>query len=199
TEAANQVTCNPLPPARRKPGTVGVGAGIEVAIMDWQGGLLPPCTAGEIVVRGASVMHGYHNNATANLAAFRDGWFRTGDIGYLDEEGYLTVDGRIKDLIIRGGENISPAEVDAVLLGHPAVADAVCFGVPDEKYGEEIHAAVILKNAADAKELRDFLSARLAAFKVPKVIHITDSLPRTATNKVQRHLIAARFGGGRQA
>lgn len=199
TEAANQVTCNPLPPAKRKPGTVGVGTGVAVAIMDSHGGLLPPCTAGEVVIRGASVMHGYHNNATATLAAFRDGWFRTGDIGHLDEEGYLTVDGRIKDLIIRGGENISPAEVDAVLLEHPAVADAVCFGVPDEKYGEEIHAAVILRNAADEKGLKDFVSARLATFKVPKVIHITDSLPRTATNKVQRHLIAARFGGGRQA
>jgi acyl-CoA synthetase (AMP-forming)/AMP-acid ligase II len=193
TEAAHQMTSNPLPPAARKPGTVGQGTWVEVAVLDEGGRMLPVGTPGEVAVRGPNVMHGYHNHPAANEAAFTGGWFRTGDRGVLDAEGFLTLTGRIKELINRGGEKISPLEIDAVLLAHPAVAEAAAFAAPDPKYGEEVHAAVVLRGEATEAELREYCCRSLADFKVPKVFYIAPELPRTATGKVQRRHVAAAF------
>jgi acyl-CoA synthetase (AMP-forming)/AMP-acid ligase II len=191
TEASHQMTSNPLPPAVHKPGSVGRGTNVGVAIMDEAGNLLPTGTAGEVVVRGLNVTRGYHNNPEANAAAFTNGWFRTGDRGVLDAEGYLTLIGRIKELINRGGEKISPLEVDAALLSHPAVAEVATFAAPDPKYGEEVRAAVVLKGNATEAELLAHCRDRLADFKVPKVLYIVKELPRTATGKIQRRHVAA--------
>jgi acyl-CoA synthetase (AMP-forming)/AMP-acid ligase II len=195
TEASHQMCSNPLPPAARRPGSVGRGTGVEVVILDESGRILPPGTPGEVSIKGSNVTGGYHNNPSANATAFTNGYFRTGDQGQLDAEGYLTLTGRLKELINRGGEKISPLEVDAALLEHPAVAEAVCFGVPDAKYGEEVHAAVVLKQETTALDLQSFCRDRLADFKVPKQIHITTQVPRTATGKVQRRHVAAHFSG----
>jgi acyl-CoA synthetase (AMP-forming)/AMP-acid ligase II len=142
-----------------------------------------------------NVTKGYQNNPEANKTAFKFGWFHTGDLGYLDNDGYLFLIGRIKELINRGGEKISPMEVDAVLLLHPAVAEAVAFAVPDEKYGEEINAAVVTKEGATVteSEIRAFCKKNLASFKIPKRVFITESIPKTATGKVQRRLVAEHF------
>jgi acyl-CoA synthetase (AMP-forming)/AMP-acid ligase II len=191
TEASHQMTSNPLPPAARKPGSVGPGANVAVAIMDEAGTLLQAGAPGEVVVRGANVTHGYHNNPEANARAFTNGWFRTGDRGVLDADGYVTLVGRIKELINRGGEKIAPPEIDAVLLAHPAVAEAATFAAPDPKYGEEVHAAVVLRSEATADDLRAHCLGRLADFKVPKVFHIVGDLPKGPTGKVQRRLVAA--------
>jgi oxalate---CoA ligase len=193
TEASHQMTANPLPPEIRKPGTVGRGANVDVAIMDEVGNLLPSETPGEVVVRGPNVTRGYHNNPSANAASFTAGWFRTGDRGVIDGAGYVTLIGRIKELINRGGEKISPLEVDAVLLAHPAVAEVATFAAPDPKYGEEVHAAVVLKGDATVEELQAHCRCRLADFKVPKVVYLAKELPRTATGKVQRRHVAAAF------
>jgi acyl-CoA synthetase (AMP-forming)/AMP-acid ligase II len=138
-------------------------------------------------------MHGYRNNAAADAAAFVDGWLRTGDAGILDDEGYLTLTGRIKEMINRGGEKISPTEIDDVLLAHPAVAEAAAFGVPDPKYGEEVEAAVVLKGDATPESLRTFCRGRLADFKVPKVIRIVSGLPKNAMGKVERRTLATLY------
>jgi oxalate---CoA ligase len=191
TEAAHQVASNPLPPLPRKPGSVGPSS--EISIIDENGRHMPANSPGEVVVRGPNVMGGYRNNPEANAAAFIDGWFRTGDIGAIDSDGYLALTGRIKDLINRGGEKISPAEVEAVLLGHPAVAQASVFGVPDSKYGEEVSAAVVLRGAATAQELQAYCRTRLADFKVPKTIHLVSAIPRNAMGKVQRRDLTALF------
>jgi acyl-CoA synthetase (AMP-forming)/AMP-acid ligase II len=193
TEASHQMTSNPLPPGARKPGSVGRGTNVDVAIMDEAGTLLPAGTQGEVVIRGPNVTRGYHNNPEANAASFTNGWFRTGDRGVQDADGYLTLIGRIKELINRGGEKISPLEVDAVLLSHPAVAEAATFGAPDAKYGEEVQAAVVLKGPATVEELQAYCRGRLADFKVPKVIYLTKELPRTPTGKIQRRYVAATF------
>jgi acyl-CoA synthetase (AMP-forming)/AMP-acid ligase II len=193
TEAAHQMASNPLPPAIHKPGSVGPGTNVDVGIMDEAGNLLPPGIQGEVVVRGPNVTRGYRNNPEANAASFTHGWFRTGDRGVLDGDGYLTLIGRIKELINRGGEKISPLEVDAALLSHPAVAEAATFAAPHPKYGEEVHAAVVLKGDATAEGLQAHCCERLADFKVPKVIHVAKELPRTATGKVQRRYVAAFF------
>ena len=184
---------NPLPPGPRLPGTVGKGTGVDIVILDEQGNLLPPGHQGEVSIRGANVMHGYLNNPEANKSSFTSGYFRTGDQGVLDDKGYLTLTGRLKELINRGGEKISPLEVDAALLEHPAVAEAVCFAAPDAKYGEEVHAAVVLKGTATPEEIQAFCLKRLADFKVPKVIHVTHAVPRTATGKIQRRHVATHF------
>jgi acyl-CoA synthetase (AMP-forming)/AMP-acid ligase II len=194
TEAAHQMTSNPLPPAVHKPGSVGRGTSVSVGIMDEKGNLLPTGSQGEVVVKGANVTNGYHNNPEANAVAFTNGWFRTGDRGVLDSEGYLTLIGRIKELINRGGEKISPLEVDAVLLAHPAVAEAACFAAPDPKYGEEVHAAVVPRTGVTVEQLQTFCRSRLADFKVPKVIHLVKELPKGPTGKVQRRFMAAAFG-----
>jgi oxalate---CoA ligase len=193
TEASHQVASNPLPPLVRKPATVGFATGVEIGIIDETGRHLAANVPGEVIVRGLSVMKGYRDNPEANAAAFIDGWFRTGDIGVLDTDGYLALTGRIKEMINRGGEKISPEDIEAVLLEHPAVAEAAAFGVPDTKYGEEVCAAVVLKSAADADGLLAFCRPRLADFKIPKIIWITSALPKSTTGKIERRELAALF------
>lgn len=186
TEAAHMMTTNPLPPKVRQPGSVGYGFGVEVSIMDEAGNLLPQGSLGEVAIKGANAIDGYENNPEANAKAFVNGWFRTGDQGKLDRDGYLHLTGRIKELINRGGEKISPLEIDNVLLRHPAVAEALAFAVPHKSLGEDIHAAVVLKDVATETDLKAFCANVLADFKVPKQIHILDQLPRGATGKLQR-------------
>ncbi|MBI3464496.1 MAG: AMP-binding protein [Planctomycetes bacterium] len=194
TEASHQMSSNPLPAdGARKPGTVGRGTGVEIVILDERGNLLPSGQPGEVSIRGRNVMHGYRNNPEANASSFTSGYFRTGDQGIVDADNYLTLTGRLKELINRGGEKISPLEVDAVLLEHPAVAEAVSFAVPDPKYGEEVHGAVVLKGDAEAADIVAFCRDRLADFKVPKKVYIANALPRTATGKIQRRHVAAHF------
>ncbi|KAL6844326.1 hypothetical protein ACP4OV_025999 [Aristida adscensionis] len=196
TEASHLMTTNPLPQdGDRKPGSVGRPVGQEMAILDEGGGRVAAGEPGEVCIRGANVTRGYKSNPEANEAAFRFGWFHTGDIGVVDDEGYLHLVGRIKELINRGGEKISPIEVDAVLLGHPAVAQAVSFAVPDDKYGEEINCAVIPREgtALGEEEVVAHCRKNLAAFKVPKKVFITDELPKTATGKIQRRIVAQHF------
>lgn len=196
TEAAHQMASNPLPPRARKPGSVGVAAGPEIAIMGDAGRLLPQGKTGEVVIRGPNVISGYCRNPQANAVAFVDGWFRTGDQGVLDEEGYLRITGRLKEIINRGGEKISPREVDEVLLDHPAVAEAICFAVPHEKLGEDVAAAVVLKEgmAVTERELRDHVGARLAGMKVPRRIVFLTEIPKGATGKLQRIGLAQKLG-----
>lgn len=196
TEAAHQMASNPLPPRARKPGSVGIAAGPEIAIMADDGALLPAGQQGEVVIRGPNVTAGYESNPKANEEAFTHGWFRTGDLGVLDREGYLAITGRKKEIINRGGEKISPREVDEVLLDHPAVAQVVTFGVPHAKLGEDVAAAVVLKPdaQADEKAIRAFAAGRLADFKVPRQILIMDELPKGATGKVQRIGLAQKLG-----
>ena len=193
TEASHQMASNLLPPGSRRPGTVGIGTGVDIGIMDDDGGLQKPGQTGEVVIRGPNVTLGYHNNPTANAEAFANGWFRTGDQGVLDADSVLTLTGRIKELINRGGEKISPLEVDAVLLQHPSVAEAVCFGVPDVKYGEAVQAAVVLSDSVSEGDIRSFCGGHLADFKVPDRVYLVESLPRTATGKIQRRNVAAEF------
>ena len=193
TEASHQMSSNLLPPGDRMPGTVGKGTGVDIAIMDDDGNLLSAGERAEVVIRGANVTHGYHNNPDANAEAFTNGWFRTGDQGFLDDAGTLTLTGRIKELINRGGEKISPLEVDAALLEHPSVAEAVCFGVPHTMYGEAVQAAVVISADTDEAAIREYCGERLAAFKVPDRVYIIDTMPRTATGKIQRRHIAAMF------
>jgi acyl-CoA synthetase (AMP-forming)/AMP-acid ligase II len=189
TEASHQMTSNPLPPAARVPGSVGVPTGTEVGVIDADGTLLPDGSPGEVVIRGPGVTDGYANNPAANAEAFTRGWFRTGDRGVL-QGGYLTLHGRIKEMIIRGGENIAPAEIEQVLVSHPAVRDAVCFGLPDDKYGELVAAAVTLDQDAEAGDLIDHCREQLAAFKVPTRIDVVPEIPRTSTGKPQRRRMA---------
>jgi acyl-CoA synthetase (AMP-forming)/AMP-acid ligase II len=196
TEASHQMASNPLPPAVRKPGTVGVAAGPEIAIMDDAGTLLAPGSTGEIVIRGASVTAGYENNPKANAEAFSNGWFRTGDQGVLDADGYLSITGRLKEIINRGGEKISPREVDEVLMDHPAVAQVVTFAVPHDRLGEDVGAVVVLREGAAAteRELREFVGQRLADYKVPRRIIFMDEIPKGATGKLQRIGLAQKLG-----
>lgn len=196
TEAAHQMACNPLPPRERKPGSVGVAAGPEVAIMDESDTLLPTGEIGEVVIRGPNVTTGYRNNDAANATAFTAGWFRTGDQGVLDADGYLRLTGRLKEIINRGGEKISPREVDEVLLDHPAVAQVVTFAVPHAKLGEDVAAAVVLADDAQTSErdIRDFAARRLADFKVPRKVIFLDEIPKGATGKLQRIGLAEKLG-----
>ena len=191
TEAAHQMASNPLPPGARKPGSVGCGTGVSIAILNEKGELLATGEKGEVSIKGPNVIRGYENNPQANAESFTNGWFRTGDEGYLDADGYLTLTGRIKELINRGGEKISPREIDEVLLMHPAVSEVVCFSMPDRVYGEEVAAAVVLNGEATEAELAAHCKSLLADFKVPKKIHIVETIPRTATGKVQRRNVAA--------
>jgi len=193
TEAAHQMASNPLPPAARIPGSVGRGTDVQIGIMDGEGRHLPTGERGEVVIKGPNVVRGYENNPEANASSFVDGWFRTGDQGVLDENGYLTLTGRLKEMINRGGEKISPREIDEVLLAHPKVAEAVAFGVPHTAWGEEVAAAVTLNGDATEAELLAYCKERLADFKRPKQIHITTAIPRTATGKIQRRIVAQAF------
>ncbi|GMV02555.1 MAG: acyl--CoA ligase [Burkholderiaceae bacterium] len=196
TEAAHQMAANPLPPRVRKPGTVGVAAGPEVAIMDEAGTLLGPGNVGEVVIRGENVTRGYENNPQANAEAFTNGWFRTGDQGVMDTEGYLSITGRLKEIINRGGEKVSPREVDEVLMDHPAVAQVVTFAIPHDRLGEEVGAVVVLREGASLaeKELREFAATRLADFKVPRRVLFMAEIPKGATGKLQRIGLAQKLG-----
>jgi acyl-CoA synthetase (AMP-forming)/AMP-acid ligase II len=198
TEAAHQMACNPLPPLVRKPGTVGLPAGPEVAIMDDAGELLPVGSVGEVVIRGENVTLGYENNPKANSEAFTNGWFRTGDQGVKDPDGYISLTGRLKEIINRGGEKIAPREVDEVLMDHPAVQQVVTFGIPHDKLGEEVGAVVVLREgmSASERELREFVATRLADFKVPKKLLFMDEIPKGATGKLQRIGLAQKLGLG---
>ena len=195
TETSGHLTCNPLLSHPRKVGSVGLAAGPDIAIIDEIGNMLPTDTVGEVVARGATVMQGYENDPLANSHTFINGWFRTGDQGYLDSDGYLFVTGRFKELINRGGEKIAPQEVDAVLMDHPAVAQAVTFSVPHARLGEDVVAAVVLHQnvLASARDIREFAATRLAAFKVPRQVYIVDSIPQGPTGKVQRLGLAERI------
>jgi len=196
TEAAHQMASNPLPPAERRAGSVGVAAGPEIAVMDEAGRLLPAGATGEVVIRGPNVMAAYENNPDANEDAFADGWFRTGDQGVMDAAGYLTITGRLKEIINRGGEKISPREVDEALMDHAAVQQVVTFALPHRTLGEEVAAAIVLAEGAEASdsELKAFAGARLADFKVPRRIVFVDEIPKGATGKLQRIGLAAKLG-----
>lgn len=195
TEAAHQMTSNPLPPRHRKPGSVGVAAGLRISIMDKDGQHLGNNQRGEVAIQGANVFRGYANNPEANARAFVDGWFRTGDQGYLDYDCYLHLTGRLKDIIIRGGENVAPHEIDEILLRHPAVAAAVTFGCAHSTLGEEVFAAVVLNepNGATESDLVKHCREFLAEYKTPKKIYLVASIPTTATGKIRRRAVAAAF------
>jgi acyl-CoA synthetase (AMP-forming)/AMP-acid ligase II/acyl carrier protein len=196
TEAAHQMCSNPLPPGIRKVGSVGRPAGPEVAVMGPDDRLLGPDEDGEVVIRGANVVTGYRDNPAADAGAFVDGWFRTGDQGRFDADGYLTLTGRLKEIINRGGEKVAPREIDESLLEHPGVAQAVAFAVPDRRLGEQVAAAVVARPGCDVREreLRAFVADRLAPYKVPRRIVLLDELPKGPTGKVQRIGLAARLG-----
>ncbi len=189
TETVAPAFSNPLEPSRRKVGSVGRASGCEACVVDEHGNGLPDGTPGEILIRGPQVTAGYYKNADATAAAFfPGGWLRTGDIGRRDADGFFFITGRIKELIIKGGENIAPREIDEVLLRHPAVLDAAAVGVPDRHYGQEIAACVVRREGADCTEaeLRDFCLGHLGRYKTPKAIHFVQELPRGPSGKVQR-------------
>jgi len=196
TEASHQMTSNLLAPGERKPGTVGVASGPEVAIMDEAGQMLSQGRIGEIVIRGDNVTLGYENNPKANAEAFAHGWFRTGDQGVMDADGFLTITGRLKEIINRGGEKISPREVDEVLMDHPAVLQVVTFAIPHDKLGEEVGAAVVLRDGhrVAERDLRDYVAGRLASFKVPRKVIFLDEIPKGPTGKLQRIGLAQKLG-----
>ncbi len=197
TEASHQMTCNQLPPGDRKPGTVGCAAGPEVAIMDESTpDLLSQGETGEVVIRGDNVTKGYENNPQANRECFVNGWFRTGDQGVMDEHGYLTITGRLKEIINRGGEKISPREVDDVLMDHEAIQQVVTFAMPHKSLGEEVVAAVVLHDgvAAEEADIRKFAATRLAPFKVPRKVFVLDEIPKGPTGKLQRIGLAEKLG-----
>jgi acyl-CoA synthetase (AMP-forming)/AMP-acid ligase II len=175
------------------PGSVGRGTGVEVAILDDGGNELAAGTSGEVAVRGPNVIDGYENNPQANASSFTRGWFRTGDLGVLDADGYLRLLSRIKELINRGGEKIAPREIDEVLEAHPSVKEAVSFGVPHPTWGEEVGVAVVLSAPVTEKELLAFCRSHLADFKVPRHLHFVDSIPKTPTGKIQRRFVAEQF------
>jgi acyl-CoA synthetase (AMP-forming)/AMP-acid ligase II len=196
TEAAHQMTSNPLPPGIRKRGSVGRATGLQVAVVDDAGSPLTAWAVGEVAVCGESVTPGYEGNPQANASSFSEGWFRTGDLGYLDTEGYLFLTGRIKEIINRGGEKISPREIEEVLCDHPAVSEALTFAAPHKSLGQDVVAAVVLRarQSLTEGELRGFSAARLSSFKVPQRIYFLDELPHGATGKPQRAVMAERLG-----
>jgi acyl-CoA synthetase (AMP-forming)/AMP-acid ligase II len=196
TEAAHQMASNPLPPAIRKPGSVGPAAGPEIAIMAEDGTLLAAGSTGEIVIRGDNVTSGYDSNPKANAEAFVNGWFKTGDQGVLDADGYVSITGRLKEIINRGGEKISPREIDEVLMDHPAVLQVVTFAIPHAKLGEEVGAVVVLREGMQATEqqLREFVAERVADYKVPRKLLFREEIPKGATGKLQRIGLAAKLG-----
>ncbi len=198
TEAAHQMASNPLPPLQRKPGTVGRAAGPEIGIRSEDGAMLGPGETGEVVIRGPNVTAGYESNPKANEEAFVDGWFRTGDQGVLDAEGYLSITGRLKEIINRGGEKVSPREIDEILLDHVSVAQVIVFGAPHKRLGEEVAAMVVLHEGHECgeRELQQFVAQRVAGYKVPKKILFVEELPKGATGKLQRIGLAQRIGLG---
>ncbi len=196
TEATHQMTSNPLPPKSQKPGFVGIPAGPEVCIMDTNNKILNQGEEGEVCIRGENVTSGYENNPDANKNSFSDGWFRTGDQGYFDKDGYLKISGRLKEIINKGGEKISPLEVDNILMDHPNIEQAVCFGYEDKMLGEDIATAVIIKEGMKCTEddIKIYANEKLAKFKIPKKIFFVNEIPKGATGKLQRNTLAKRFG-----
>ena len=196
TEATHQMCANPLPPGEAKSRSVGLPTGIDLTVLDGSGRWLPAGSRGEVSIKGPTIIDGYENNPTADEAAFTNGWFRTGDEGYVDGDGYLFLTGRLKEQINRGGEKVSPLEVDEVLLRHEAVAQAVTFAMPHDKLGEEVAAAVVPAEGATVSEaeLREHVGRSLAAFKVPRRVVFCDELPKGPTGKLQRIGLAQRLG-----
>ena len=196
TEATHQMTSNPLPPKKQKPGFVGIPAGPEVCIMDEKDKILDQGEIGEICIKGDNVTLGYDNNPEANKNSFTNGWFRTGDQGYFDQNGYLKISGRLKEIINKGGEKISPLEVDNVLMDHPLIEQAVCFGYEDKMLGEDIAAAIIVKEGKNCSEtdVKTYAQEKLAKFKIPKKIFFVNEIPKGATGKLQRNVLAKNFG-----
>lgn len=186
TEASHQIASNPLPPGSRVSGSVGRGVGVRIGVMDAQGQLLTVGASGEVVIQGPNVIDGYDDNPEADARSFTNGWFRTGDQGFLDSAGYLTLVGRLKEMINRGGEKIAPHEIDEVLLKHPAVVEAVSFGVPHATWGEVVEAAVVLRAAAGEAQLLRHCREHLADFKIPTKLYVVESIPRGPTGKIQR-------------
>ena len=196
TEASHQIATNRLPPGRRKLGSVGLPFGTEVAVMGDARQIVSANGAGEILIRGANVTRGYENDFSANSDGFVNGWFRTGDLGILDKDGYLFISGRLKEIINRGGEKVSPSEVDRVISEHPAVAQVVTCGMPHGKLGEEVAAAVVLRQntSVTEREIQEFAAQRLAGYKIPRRVVIIDEIPKTATGKLQRIGLAEKLG-----
>ena len=196
TEAAHQMTSNPLGESRQKAGFVGIVTSPEVCVMDREGRRLAAGEEGEVCIRGDNVTLGYANNPAANEVSFIDGWFRTGDQGFFDSDGYLKITGRLKEIINRGGEKISPLEVDNVLMGHEDIQQVVTFAVADRILGEEIGVAVVLADGAemDAAQLRAYADIHLAKFKIPKHICFVGEIPKGATGKLQRIGLASKLG-----
>ena len=196
TEATHQMTSNPLPPKSQKPGFVGIPAGPEVCIMDTNNKILNQGEEGEVCIRGENVTSGYENNPDANKNSFSDGWFRTGDQGYFDKDGYLKISGRLKEIINKGGEKISPLEVDNILMDHPNIEQAVCFGYEDKMLGEDIATAIIIKEGMQCTEddIKIYANEKLAKFKIPKKIFFVNEIPKGATGKLQRNTLAKKFG-----
>ncbi|OCL09315.1 acetyl-CoA synthetase-like protein [Glonium stellatum] len=193
TEAAHQMTSNPLPPGKRQPGSVGIGQGVEVKILDQEGNEVSQGVEAEICIRGENVTKGYLNNPEANKSSFtKGGFFRTGDQGKKDKDGYVIITGRIKELINKGGEKISPIELDNIIASHPKVSEAVSFGIADEMYGQDVGVAVVLKDGQkmSGNELKEWMAEKVTKFKLPKKVFFTDVMPKTATGKVQRRLVA---------
>ena len=194
TETAAQILSNPMPPERGKYGSPGVAYGNEVKIVDRSGNDVQSGTEGEIVVRGPNVMGGYLKNPEATREALdSEGWLHTGDLGRQDEDGYVFVTGRLKELIIKGGENISPREIDDVLYSHPAVMEAGTVGIPDDHYGEDVVACVVIKEdfPCTEHELIEYCAARVGAFKAPRAIYFMSDLPKGPSGKVQRRKLVA--------
>ena len=196
TEAAHQMTSNLLPPKKRKINSVGKPIGLQVKIIDQNNKFLGYKKEGEVLIKGKKVLNGYLANSKANKESFFNGWFKTGDLGYFDKDGYLYISGRIKEIINRGGEKISPKEVDEVFIKHSKVSKAISFSVKHPKLGEDISLAVVLKNNKNCKptELKDFAQNKLARFKIPKYIYIVDEIPVGATGKIQRIGLAKKLG-----
>ena len=196
TEAAHQMTSNPLELGKQKAGCVGIVTSPEVCIMDSSGNQLSQGEEGEVCIRGENVTPGYENNEAANTSSFTNGWFRTGDQGLFDQDGYLKITGRLKEIINRGGEKISPLEVDNVLMEHPDIQQVVTFAVADIMLGEEIGAAVVMAHgkSMDTGQLRKYAGEHLAKFKIPKHIVFVDEIPKGATGKLQRIGLAKKLG-----
>ena len=199
TEAASQIAANPQ--ALRKKGSVGQPTGPEIAIMDPEGRRLPPGEHGEIVLRGPTIIAGYDNDEVANESAFRNGWFRTGDLGYFDPDGCLFIVGRIKDIINRGGQKVSPVEVEAALLGHPDVVEAGVLAIPHQRLGENVAAIVVLRpnSSVSMRKIRDFARKRLAGFKVPGLIRTVPEIPKGAGGKIKRSELHQAFSRAKPA
>ena len=196
TEATHQMASNPLPPAIQKPGLVGMPAGPEICIMNDKNEKLSQGEIGEICIKGDNVTNGYENNPEANKQSFVNNWFRTGDEGFFDKDGYLKISGRLKEIINKGGEKISPLEVDNILMDFPPIDQALCFGYKDKMLGEDIAAAIKLKENKSCTEddIKSYANEKLAKFKIPKKIFIVEDIPKGATGKLQRIGLAKKFG-----